>query len=178
MIIGLWWIVGGGEEEEEGRWLRCILWHKLHDPQIITDRLARQLLHKKEILASIDDICLSAQKIYSVCVQKTQPVCMFRKYIICAWSDNNFLCVCSANLFCVHVQKIHSVCVFRNLILCVCVQQIYSVCVEKLIFRVQKMYFAVPPQFLWEMGASLKGADESGTISNFLRPHQLSFYIL
>ena len=128
MIIGLWWIVGGGEEEEEGRWLRCILWHKLHDPQIITDRLARQLLHKKEILASIDDICLSAQKIYSVCVQKTQPVCMFRKYIICAWSDNNFLCVCSANSFCVHVQKTNF-CACSENTFCVRVQKFNSVCV-------------------------------------------------
>ena len=141
MIIGLWWIVGGGEEEEGrgggGIWMRCILWHKLHDPQIITDRLARQLLHKKEILASIDDIyvwvlrkfilyvfrklnlcacsenilCVRGQTINSsVCFQQIYFVCIFKKKIFCACSDNTF---------CVHNQKINFVCVFSKFILCV-----------------------------------------------------------
>ena len=39
----------------------------------------------------------------------------------------------------------------------------------------RKCILQVFPQFPWEMRAPLEGADESGTISYFLRPHQLSF---
>ena len=93
---------GGGEEGRRGGdgWdAYCGTNCTIHRSSLID--LHASYCTKKKYWLPLMTFCLSAQKIYSVCVQKTQPVCMFRKYIICAWSDNNFLCVCSANLFCV-----------------------------------------------------------------------------